>query len=185
MVNLLIALSFILLPQENDLLWWKVKEKYKKVNNIQGVFRQRVCSEEAGFCEEFQGRFYAAKPNKLRIEVLKPENQLIIADRETLFVSIKEKTTKRPLSETPPFLLFFELLKDSFAIKSQPKDKDVINLILTPIDTAYYSITLAVNRKNLLIEEIAFEDWKGNRTELFFAKLAINKRLPREIFRFK
>lgn len=186
MLNLFIILTLVSSPGDADIIWQRVKEKYKKVNTIQGNFLQRVCSETEGTCEEFQGRFYAARPNLFRIDVQKPQKQLIISDGESLSISVNQKeVTRRPLGETSPFLLFFQLLTDSFVVKSEPKDKRIINITLTPIDTSYYSISLGVNRKSLVIEEIKLEDWSGNKTELFFSKTAINKRLAKDIFKLR
>ncbi|MEO0102822.1 MAG: outer membrane lipoprotein carrier protein LolA [candidate division WOR-3 bacterium] len=166
----------------NQNIWLRIKEKYKKVNTIQGNFSQRVCSEAEGSCEEFQGYFYAQKPNLLRVEVKKPKSQLIIADGESLSISVEEKEMgKVPLKETPPFLLFFALLKDSFNIQVKP-NKNRVSLQLTPVDTSYYSLFLGINQKNLLIEEIKFEDWEGNKTEILFSNLIINKRLSKRLF---
>ncbi|MEO0116240.1 MAG: outer membrane lipoprotein carrier protein LolA [candidate division WOR-3 bacterium] len=180
--SLLLSLSFLFGTQN---LWLKIKEKYKKVNTIQGNFSQRVCSEAEGTCEEFQGYFYAQKPNLLRVEVKKPKKQLIIADGESLSISVEGKeVSKVPLTETPPFLLFFALLRDSFNVQVNP-NKNRVLLQLTPVDTSYYSLFLGVNQKNLLIEEIRFEDWEGNRTEIFFTDLMINKRLSKKLFQRK
>jgi len=179
---LLISSSF---AGDEHLLWRKVKERYKKINSIQGNFIQRVCSESEGSCEEFSGRFFALKPNLLRIEVEKPKNQLILSDGESLSVFIEKKPiSKTPIKETPPFLLFFELLKDSFNIKVT-REKNQISILLTPVDTSYYSISLSVNPKNLLIEEIKFTDWEGNKTEISFFKLALNQKLSRNLFKIK
>lgn len=177
---------FLILPLSsllgNQNIWLRIKENYKKVNTIQGNFRQRVCSEAEGSCEEFQGYFYAQKPNLLRVEVKKPKNQLIIADGEFLSIFLEGKEmSKGPLSETPPFLLFFELLKDSFNVQVD-QNKNRVLLHLTPVDTSYYSLTLGVKRKNLLIEEIKFEDWEGNKTEIFFTNLVVNKKISKKLF---
>ncbi len=186
MFQLAIILFLISLPGEKADFWQEVRERYKKVNTIQGDFIQRVCSEEAGTCEEFRGRFYAQKPNLLRIEVSKPERQLIISDGESLSIQIEKKgVTKGPLTENPPFLLFFQLLTDSFLVKTEPRDKGIINITLAPVDTSYYSISLGVNRKDLIIKEVRFEDWSGNKTEIFFSKVALNKRLPKDIFKIR
>jgi len=185
-LHLFLVLLIASSPSGDDhLLWPKVKDRYKKIKSLQGNFVQRVCSETEGRCEEFSGRFSALKPNLLRIEVAKPKNQLIIADGESLSVLVDEQImSKTPIKETPPFLLFFELFQDSFHIQAT-KEKNRVLLLLTPVDTSYYSLTLGINPKNLLIEEIRFADWEGNQTEISFSKLVVNKNLPKSLFKVK
>ncbi len=187
MFNLIIGLILIILPDSVALakpkIWLKVRERYNKVNTIQGLFQQRVCSEIDGTCQEFQGRFYAMRPNLLRVEVQKPEEQLIIADGESLTILVKNKVlAKSPLIETSPLLLLFSTQKDSFFVKQEKSASGRIHLVLTPVDTSYYSIQFGVNPKSLLIEEIRFEDWEGNKTEIILSKVIINKKLAKKLF---
>ena len=180
------VLSAVAMPFSN------VKAKYDKINTIQGTFTQTLCSSEQGTCQQFEGKFYIAKPYYSRLEVTSPEKQLIITDSASFYIYLtdKKKVYVQPASAGINFFKIFEmLLADTarFALTAQDDQYYTFqskNDSLNQYTSGFEDMKFVINGKTNLIEQFSYVDYSGNETSFELSKMKINEKLASKLFKF-
>lgn len=169
-----------------------IKNKYDNIQSIQGNFIQTLCSSEQGTCQQFEGKFYIAKPYFSRLEVTSPEKQLIITDTANLYIYLidKKKVYVQPASASMNFFKIFEMMLDDttrFNLTSKTdkyytfqSKKDSLNRY----SSSFEDMKFVINSKTNLIEQFSYVDYSGNETEFQLSKIKTNERLASKLFKF-
>lgn len=185
-VILLIGLVY---PKQGE-LFNKLKNNYSQIKTMQGKFIQTVCSELEGTCRQFEGKFFIARPCFSRLEVISPEQQVIVLDSINLYIYLPQKKTVyiQPQNLSVNFFKIFDaLLEDSLKFKlSEKSDFWVWELSqdTSHQSTLFTDLKFYVNKKTNLIERFLFSDASKNEIEFQLQNLTINKKLSSKLFTF-
>jgi len=140
-----------------------------------------------------QGTVAFEKPNRMRWDYAKPDEQLIVGDGETLWVYQPEdhQAIKAPLGEafqaTTPvtFLAGLGRLDRDFEATLVREDADDWQLRLVPKkDPALGTLELRVRKKDAAIEEARITDPIGTTTRIAFSNEKRNVTIDPARFRF-
>jgi len=162
-----------------------------QTRSARGVFVQKVTSRTQRASPVTSGEFSFARPGKFRWVYLKPYEQLIVADGETLTIFDKDlnqasvKKLDDALGATPAAILFGSNdLEQRFALKEAGNREGVEWLDATPKsrDTAFERISIGFRNGTLAAMEL--RDALGQTTLLTFSKVEINATLAPDVFRF-
>jgi chaperone LolA len=164
-----------------------VVARYQKVNTITGKFEQSICSEEQGYCMDFAGRFFLARPDKFRFDIADPFEQVLVGDSSDLWVYFPESSMAR---HTPGVLNpFFEILLNSstdvFQAESLTTEDNVARLTLLPVDSlaSFQRIALLLGNDHS-ITRIDLDDGLGNHTKYSLSGVKYNARIAGKVFKF-
>jgi outer membrane lipoprotein carrier protein len=167
-----------------------VVARYRKVTTISGEFAQRICSEQLGYDQELEGRFYFARPSRFRFEVTCPVKQIMVGDSAVTWLYWPDSNLVHKLARTPN--PFFEILLNSSAGSFTPESLGRLEdgstmLTLLPRDSlaAIRRIRLRLEPKTRSITDIRIDDGLGNDMRYSLTKLIYNSKLPAGLFEFK
>uniref|UniRef100_A0A7V3ZW03 Outer membrane lipoprotein carrier protein LolA n=1 Tax=candidate division WOR-3 bacterium TaxID=2052148 RepID=A0A7V3ZW03_UNCW3 len=179
---LLIFLLLTTIKNEKE-VYKKIKNFYLNLKTITGTFIQRECDQESGLCLEFRGKFYIKKPNYLRLLIEEPEKGLIVADGESLYFYYRQDSLiqKYSINEFNPFLIFFQIMKDTIFPHIEEKGK---KYYLLTFSLPYYRLNLQLRKKDFLIEKIKYE-WEKRDLEILLYSQKINQNLSDTLFKIK
>lgn len=187
-IFLLTVNSFIL---ANNSLMSIVQEKYSKITTIQGKFIQNLCSEEQGTCQQFEGIFSAQKPSFSRLEVTKPEKQLIVSDTANLYYYLvnKKKVYVQSANTGINFFKIFDILLQDTAKFTMTGSDNKYAILQYKKDTLEQSnifedLKLSINNKTYLIEKFSFTDFTGSENEFILTNIKVNQNLSPKLFKF-
>jgi len=180
----------------------KIQEKYEQTEDFQADFLQ--ISQIASLplqAQEAQGRVYLKKPDKMRWEYETPEEQLILADGEFLWIYdpslnqvIRHRWEQGYRSRIPAlFLAGLGKLEREFSFSlptSPPSGQDSPSkywLRLVPRDPGLNltELILGVERDSFLVVESHARDRLGNVTRFYFSHVKINQGIPDRLFHFE
>jgi len=65
-----------------------VIKKYSGIKSLKAEFIEQVCNKSTGSCQMLRGSFVYASPNKYRLDVTIPTEQLIVSDGQTSWVYV-------------------------------------------------------------------------------------------------
>jgi outer membrane lipoprotein carrier protein len=124
-----------------------------------------------------------------------PDTQTLISDGKTLWLYVpeEEQATKVPVesiysSNTPAlFLAGKGKLTRSFNVESVNEENKNILVTLVPKneDQSLARLVLYANKKNYQITGSTVYDKLGNKTEIRFSRIRINREIPEEQFQLK
>lgn len=162
--------------------------RYRKVKTVKGDFVERICSEELGYCQSFEGGFYFARPDKFRFEVTDPVSQLTVGDSEELWIYEPDsaRARKSPSIVNPFFAILLNSSSDVFAAESLGTEDEQTLLTLVPTDSlsSLSRIRLLLNPQDHSINDIQLDDGLGTVTRYTLSGVGYNPRLPDKLFRF-
>jgi len=159
--------------------------------SARGEFVQKVASRTQRASSPNSGEFVFQRPGKFRWSYLKPYEQVIIADGQTLTIHDKDlnQVTIRKLDdalgETPAAILFGNNdLEKRFSLKEAGVRDGIEWLDAVPRskDTPFERISIGFRQGELAAMEL--RDALGQTTLLNFSKLQRNPVLSPEAFRF-
>lgn len=175
----------VLAQSQPDSIWQKVRKKYQKINTIQGNFAQNVCSESLGTCQEFIGKFYLKRPDKLRLEVTYPDSQIIVILGKKVWFHFgsEPEVSEQELAVT---LSPFDIFSDTFSLttKESSIEDDLIFLSLTATDSLAMlsDLNLWINPKDYTIKKFSFSQQPGTVSTFTIAEVKFNKKISDKIF---
>lgn len=176
-------------------------EKFlREVNSAQASFTQVVTSpqragETVARRKTSSGRFEFLRPNRFRFEYIRPFEQTIVADGQTLWlydVDLNQVTARKQqevLGSTPAALIAagtdLRALSDVFELKAAPEQDGMTWLEARPRtqDGQLHSVRVGFRQGQLTALEIA--DSLGQRSVLTFSQWQGNAPLTPERFRFQ
>jgi outer membrane lipoprotein carrier protein len=173
----------------------RVQARYDGVADLEARFTQKSRSVAFGGASEMQASGVAlfAKPGRMRWTYEKPEPSLVVSDGKTLW--IYDPTAREAqefdvgqgfLSGTAvQFLLGEGRILDAFEVSAPTCTGESVRLFLKPREEASYeSLELVVDPRTGDVRGTAVVDLFGNRTDVEFASLRVNRHPDAARFRF-
>ncbi len=182
-----------------------LQKKYEALESLQASFEQKNELKSLGRTTTSSGSLLLKKPGKLRMEYLKPENQVLVSDGRTLWIYtarfnqvMVSKTGRLGFSATP--LLFLAgkgNLKENFHVlveevgiarrsggiwrAGQPHR---IRLEPKSKGASFRRMWIEVEPENFTILTLAYIDNVGNKSHLRFSDVREDVRITEEKFQF-
>ncbi len=177
----------------------RVQARYDGIRDLQADFEQ--VSQSASFGGEplmdsapKTGRVVFAKPGKMRWTYAAPDASVVVSDGQTLWIHDVGGGTATRLEVTAGYLsgaaLSFLLgdgkILDAFFVRATACRGEIITLDLTPMsDASYERLGLVANTTSGDIVETSVVDLFGNRTQIRFLGIEVNRAPPADFFEFE
>ena len=174
----------------------RVQARYDGVQDLEARFTQKsrsVAFGGAGQEMEASGVALFAKPGRMRWTYEKPEPSIVVSDGKTLWIydptarEVQEFSVGQGfLSGTAvQFLLGEGRILDAFEVRAERCSGESVRLFLTPREeTSYESLELVVSPTSGDVRGTAVVDLFGNRTDVSFESLQLNRSPDPARFRF-
>lgn len=172
-----------------------IQKQYESVKTITARFVQKSYVKTMNQTLEARGKVQIKKPGKMKWVYNAPEPQVLVSNEKILWLYIPDEgqVTKVPVesiysSNTPAlFLAGKGKLTDSFDVMKVSTDKDQITVVLTPKeeDNSVDRLALVANSKSYQIVGSTVYDKLGNRTEVNFSDIQVNKKISETTFQFE
>ena len=137
--------------------------------------------------EQTSGKFYLARPGRIRFDYAKPAALTIKADGRTVSVFNRKLKTRDylPLSKTPLKLLLARKLNiNDRSIKSVEQGPDLTTVVLADRKMFGASkITLMFDSKSYDLRQWTIRDKQGRDTSVIISGVKKNVRIPKKMFR--
>jgi outer membrane lipoprotein carrier protein len=174
----------------------RVQARYDGVQDLEARFTQKsrsVAFGGAGQEMEASGIALFAKPGRMRWTYEKPEPSIVVSDGKTLWIydptarEVQEFSVGQGfLSGTAvQFLLGEGRILEAFEVRAEQCTGASVRLFLTPREeTSYESLELVVSPTSGDVRGTAVVDLFGNRTDVSFESLQLNRSPDPARFRF-
>jgi outer membrane lipoprotein carrier protein len=174
----------------------KVQTQYDVHKDFKAQFFQESLIKSLGKKQKAEGKVYFKKPGKMRWIYTDPFKQEIISDGRTLWTYRPEdkqvivaKMAQAFQSQTPTtFLAGLGNLKRDFQARfgQAPSPGKDYFLEMTPLEShgSLEKLFLQVDQKTFHILRAQIQDVMGNVTEIRFADIHFDNRLPEDLFTF-
>ena len=192
-MNLRILIFFTLLILPAGTLFAETSEQ-QALDSIQQQY-EKVSTFEADFTHSVKGTVKIKKPGKMKWGYGAPDTQILISDGKNLWLYVpeEEQATRVPVesiysSNTPAlFLAGKGKLTRSFNVESVSEENRNILVTLVPKneDQGLARLILHANKKNYQITGSTVYDKLGNKTDIRFSRIRINREIPEEQFQLK
>ena len=169
-----------------------IQKQYEKILTFEANFIQESYIRMMDQTQKVEGQVKIKKPGKMRWVYGAPDEQILISDKNTLWLYIpeEEQATKVPVesiysSNTPALFLAGQgKLTQSFNIESvnQEKKKIIVTLIPKTAQQSLARLVLFADKKNYQITGSTVYDKLGNRTTIRFNQIRVNKKILEEQF---
>lgn len=162
--------------------------KLKKFQQVEAHFTQTIRDSKGRVLDHSKGKMWIHRPGKFRWEILSPQNQLIIANQETVWIydqDLEQATKRREHSEN----------LSPAALLSAPDQKLMQGFLISEIQPNQFQLKPR-SKKNalfssmvLIFEEerlkaIRLQDPLGQLTQIVFSNLRYPASLPNTLFIF-
>ena len=172
-----------------------IQRQYEKVSTFEADFTQRSYVKMMNQTQSVKGTVKIKKPGKMKWVYGAPDTQILISDGKNLWLYVpeEEQATRVPVesiysSNTPAlFLAGKGKLTRSFNVESVSEENRNILVTLVPKneDQGLARLILHANKKNYQITGSTVYDKLGNKTEIRFSQIRINREIPEEQFQLK
>jgi outer membrane lipoprotein carrier protein len=172
-----------------------IQRQYEKVLTFEADFTQRSYVKMMNQTQSVKGTVKIKKPGKMKWVYGAPDTQILISDGKNLWLYVpeEEQATKVPVesiysSNTPAlFLAGKGKLTRSFNVESVSQENQNILVTLVPKneDQGLARLILHADKKNYQITGSTVYDKLGNKTEIRFSRIRINREIPEEQFQLK
>ena len=172
-----------------------IQKQYEKILTFEANFIQESYIRMMDQTQRVEGQVKIKKPGKMRWVYGAPDEQILISDKNTLWLYIpeEEQATKVPVesiysSNTPALFLAGQgKLTQSFNIESvnQEKKKIIVTLIPKTAQQSLARLVLFADKKNYQITGSTVYDKLGNKTEIRFNRIQVNHEISEEQFQLK
>ena len=172
-----------------------IQRQYEKVSTFEADFTQRSYVKMMKQTQCVKGTVNIKKPGKMKWVYGAPDTQILISDGKNLWLYVpeEEQATKVPVesiysSNTPAlFLAGKGKLTRSFNVESVSEENRNILVTLVPKneDQGLARLILHANKKNYQITGSTVYDKLGNKTDIRFSRIRINREIPEEQFQLK
>jgi outer membrane lipoprotein carrier protein len=172
-----------------------IQRQYEKIITFEADFSQRSYVKMMNQTQNVKGTVKIKKPGKMKWVYGTPDTQVLISDGKFLWLYVpdEEQATKVPVesiysSNTPAlFLAGTGKLSKYFNVESVIEDNENILVSLVPKDEDQgpTRLILHANQKNYQITGSTVYDRLGNKTEIQFNRIRINRDIPEEQFQLK
>lgn len=190
LVGLLIALTLGLPALARADAVDTLKAFVRDVKTGRSTFTQTVTSPDGAKKKTSSGRFEFARPDRFRFDYLKPFEQLIVCDGQSVWIfdadlnQASRRNYTDALGATPAALLAGADLARDFDLTALPSKDGLDWAQATPKarDGAFQSMRIGFRGKQLMAVEIT--DSFSQRSLLQFTQFAANVELPPQGFKF-
>jgi outer membrane lipoprotein carrier protein len=172
-----------------------IQLQYEGISTYEADFTQKSYVKMMNQTQSVEGKVKIKKPGKMKWVYGAPDTQILISDGTNLWLYIpeEEQATKVPVeniysSNTPAlFLAGKGKLTESFNVESVSDNGQSIHVSLVPKSTeqGLERLTLRADKKNYQITGSTVYDKLGNKTEIRFSRIRINREIPNEQFQLK
>ena len=172
-----------------------IQRQYEKVSTFEADFTQRSYVKMMNQTHSVKGTVKIKKPGKMKWVYGAPDTQILISDGKNLWLYVpeEEQATKVPVesiysSNTPAlFLAGKGKLTRSFNVESVSQENQNILVTLVPKneDQGLARLILHADKKNYQITGSTVYDKLGNKTDIRFSRIRINREIPEEQFQLK
>ena len=172
-----------------------IQRQYEKVSTFEADFTQRSYVKMMNQAHSVKGTVKIKKPGKMKWVYGAPDTQILISDGKNLWLYVpeEEQATKVPVesiysSNTPAlFLAGKGKLTRSFNVESVSEENRNILVTLVPKneDQGLARLILHANKKNYQITGSTVYDKLGNKTDIRFSRIRINREIPEVQFQLK
>ena len=172
-----------------------IQRQYEKVSTFEADFTQRSYVKMMNQTQSVKGTVKIKKPGKMKWVYGAPDTQILISDGKNLWLYVpeEEQATRVPVesiysSNTPAlFLAGKGKLTQSFNVESVSEENKNILVTLVPKndDQGLARLILHADKKNYQITGSTVYDKLGNKTEIRFSRIRINREIPEEQFQLK
>jgi outer membrane lipoprotein carrier protein len=187
---LLLGASLLPAAETCDSMMAKVRARYQNISDLKAHLVQILCSSASGTCTKYDGELELKRPNRMRMDITRPDKQQVICDGKTIWMySVGDKQVmKTDLKSSPQFLVWLNPLDGLLMAKvlegCQSNGEYQIFLELPELKDIIKAVKIMVDRKTLLIVGIEAVDVNGNSAEYFFSKIKANPGLKDSRFNF-
>ena len=170
--------------ESNQEIIAKVNDYFNKLTNLEGTFVQTDPDNS-----QKQGRFYFARPGRLRFDYSPPSRLKIISNGYYLAIEDYALNTsdKYPLEMTPFRLLLSEtvdLSKEANILGIEQGPDVVVVTVEDKKGDAAGRISLFFDKENMSLKQWIITDAQGLDTRIQVSDLEQNKRVSAELFEF-
>lgn len=167
--------------------WQRLRNRYLHLKTLSGSFTETLESESEAVVK-FEGKFFFQFPDRFRLEVRKPNQQIIVgSDSIIWFYFPEEKRAIRQTRSQPfPLLAFIEPLLDTTAKVTEEnttQEKPVI-IIQSGEGMFFTLMRLELDQTKTKVEAFSFTDELGNHYRFALTDQRWNPRLSPKIFNF-
>jgi len=187
---LLLLISGMSLAQEAEAIMAQVRARYKNVTDFKADLELISCASATGTCHRFEGKVEMKRPNKLRMDIKKPETQQIVCDGKNLWLYMeKDKQVFRTdLAESRDFLVLLNPLGKLLTGKVKNGCKTNGNyqcwLDIPEFKELFKEVKVIVDKKTYEITGIDVVDVNDNSSEYRFTKIKTNSGIKDDRFQF-
>ncbi len=161
-----------------------LQEKLKGVSSIQADFLQRTYMPDLEQPEEFKGKIFITKDQKIKIIYEKPIKQIYFLDKDqlTIYTPEDKQVIKSHLTDQFFLLRIFrafmseEGLKSLFNVEKEVSKGDFTDLILRVKGESRIKKVELILGKNLTVDQMIVWDTEGNRMEISFYDFKYSKK---------
>jgi len=181
----------------------RLQETYAKTASLEADLVQEVYQESLGRTKTSSGSIRLSKPNKIRWETYKPEENIMVSNGSRLWYYNPQanqgkgqaiERSAREISQQPLYRILtgsanlekeFKIEKTE-SIKGIAKNQDFTKLLLKPQKATgdLERVVLTINSK-YLITEILLENTSGNHTKISLQNQKLGAKFPAVLFNFK
>ncbi|NIQ01039.1 MAG: outer membrane lipoprotein chaperone LolA [Nitrospinaceae bacterium] len=171
-----------------------IQKRYEEVRTFQSDFVQKSYVKMMNQTQKAEGRVHIKKPGKMKWVYNAPDPQVLVSNRETLWLYVPEdeQVTKVPIkniysSNTPAlFLAGKGKLLDTFEVLQVIFRDQEVQVTLAPKneENNLERLVLYADKKNYQIVGSSVYDKLGNRTEIRFRNIQVNREIPDQMFEF-
>ncbi len=182
--GLLVFFVFVAVAGER---WAELRQRYLGLKTLAGSFTQTVVSDMSDEPMVFKGRFYFALPDRFRLEVKEPVEQVIVgSDSMVIFYLPAEKRVVfQRRSQPAPVLAFIQPLLDTTSIVTEQEEDGIV--VLTFVSGAgalFEDMKIELDRSGTRVAAVSFVDDWGNRCRFVLSEQRWNVALPAKLFKF-
>ena len=178
--------------QECDSLLTLVRAKYQTINDLKAHVVQTILSATTGNNVRFEGELEIKRPNKLRMDIAKPDKQQIICDGSAIWMHLvdEKQVLKSDLKSSPQFLVWLNPLdkllsgRANDGCRTNGDYQFFMEMEVGEMRDIIKAVKIVVERKSLLIIGMEAVDVNGNSAEYSFSKIKINPGLKDNRFEF-
>lgn len=180
---------------EEQIMLDAIQKQYESVKTFTAKFVQKSHVKTMNQTVEAQGEVQIKKPGKMKWDYNAPDPQILISNQKTLWLYVpdEKQVTKVPVesiysSNTPAlFLAGKGKLTDSFNVVQVLKEKGRITVVLVPKqeDNSLERLVLFADNKNYQITGSSVYDKLGNKTDINFSDIEVNRPIADNTFVFQ
>ncbi len=176
--------------QDPEMIMSKVRAKYKNVSDFKADLSIISCDAASGTCHRFEGKIEIKKPNKVRMDIKKPETQQIICDGKNvwLYMDKDKQVVRSNIDQTREFLILLNPLDKM--VNAKVKNSCKTNgehqcwLNIPEFRDFLKEIKILINKETYEITGIDVVDINDNSSEYHFSNIKTNAGLKDSRFKF-